>query len=416
GYPLLRVTMSDGGGHTRVSIAQQRHFARGRPTGPGGAVAAETRWPIPICLKFDAGRGREVRCELLDGAPSGEWDLPAAPCVRWLFPNAGQGGFYRAALPQPWLDALARHVGVDLSPEERIGLLDDQWALVESGDATAPDFLALVAGYRDERTRPVLEAIAGRLHGIRDRYVATDARERYQRFVQRTLGPAFAELGWDPAPGEDEERKIARDAVVGALGQVARATDVLAEASLRAAAYRADPNSLDPTLATTVVHLAAIHGDARLYDDYFARMKRAKVPEERDRFLYALAAFEDAALLARTLEAALGADVRKQDVGRVIGAVIRNPAGRARGWAFVRERFDSIHARASQRGMEGVIRALGAICDAESRREVADFFAAHPMEETRRALAETLEAIDLCIDVRAREEARIATWLAQERP
>lgn len=414
GFPLLRVSLREPTpGRTMVRVDQMRHFAR---QDKDKGTADGTIWRVPLCIKFDTGRGPQVQCELLDGQRA-EWELKtggASP--RYIFPNAGQGGYFRASLEPKWLETLGRALGTDLTPEERIGLLDDQWALVESGHLAMPDFLRILSGYRDEKTRPVLESVVEKLVVIRKRYVSKNARPHFERFVEATLGRAFADLSWDGPSGEDEERRLTRATVVGALGGVARAPDVLAEAERRAASFRSDAASVDPTLATTVVHLAAIRGDEQLYDDYFARMKAATVPEERERYLHALARFEQPRLIDRTLDASLGPDVRKQDSGRVVGGVLGAPEGQKPAWRFVQKHFDEIKERASQFGIERVVRALQWVCDAETRAEVATFFDKHPVEETKRALAETLQAIDLCIEVRAREEKRLASYLASWQP
>ena len=51
------------------------------------------------------------------------------------------------------------------------------------------------------------------------------------------------------------------------------------------------PGSVEPTLLAVLVKLAAIDGDAALYDRYLERSKAATDPEEQYRYLYALTAF-----------------------------------------------------------------------------------------------------------------------------
>ena len=57
-----------------------------------------------------------------------------------------------------------------------------------------------------------------------------------------------------------------------------------------------------PAVAGAIVTAAATHGDAKLFDALTAAAERAVSPDEHYRYLFALAAFQDPALIRRGLE------------------------------------------------------------------------------------------------------------------
>ncbi|HEY0840126.1 MAG TPA: hypothetical protein VGD74_08060, partial [Vulgatibacter sp.] len=58
-----------------------------------------------------------------------------------------------------------------------------------------------------------------------------------------------------------------------------------------------------------------------------------------------------------------------------------------------------------------LVEGLGAL-PLSKKREVESFFAAHPVEEARRALAQALEEMELRDELRRREGPRLARWLS----
>ena len=171
----------------------------------------------------------------------------------------------------------------------------------------------------------------GGLGTIAKDMVGDSQREDYRAWVRALLRPAAQELGWQPRPGEGVELPGVRATVLTTLGQVGRDPEVLAMARTLAHRYLADPLAIDPSLADTVVNLAALEGDAALYDDFLAATKTAKSPEEYYRFLFALARFSDPALLTRTLEYALTPNVRGQDFADVAECGYDQPGGHGPG-------------------------------------------------------------------------------------
>src|SRR4029453_4515236 len=114
--------------------------------------------------------------------------------------------------------------------------------------------------------------------------------------------------------------------LVSALGETARDPEAI-ETGRRMVLAHLDSkdDSIDPTLPNPIVRVAAIGGDASLYDRYLARSNQASDPEEHYRYLYALAGFSDPALVRRTMDFIVGPEVRNQDTAIFLARLFNNP-------------------------------------------------------------------------------------------
>lgn len=405
GHPLVTVERS---GRT-LRLSQARFFSD-----PAAADAGAARWPVPMVLRWGEADGtvREERFLLRDA--QAEHVLPGAGEVRWVFANAGATGFYRVAYDAEGLGALTAALDA-LRPAERIALLADEWALVRAGRRDVAPFLELCAAYRAEDDYAVLDELVARLAVIEHRLVSDADRPRFQRFVAGLLAPQLAATGWDAAPGEADRVRLRRAAAVRGLGLVARDPAAVTEAAARLDRWLAgDQAALEPNLHDAAVQLAARGGDAARFDAFRARFAKEADPAFRRRFLHALAAFEDPALAARGLALAFeGEAVPLQDLASYVGALLVNRAGREAAWGRLRRDWDALHPRLAGAPMllRRVVEAMGQLVERRHLDEAAAFLAAHPMEEARQAIAQTLERMRQDVELRERTQPAISGWL-----
>jgi aminopeptidase N/puromycin-sensitive aminopeptidase len=196
------------------------------------------------------------------------------------------------------------------------------------------------------------------------------------------------------------------------LGGIARDAQTLAKARELVAQELDRKGSIEPTLLGAVVELAAIQGDAALYDRYLARSKAAVDPEERYQFLYALTSFRDPALVRRTIDLVVSTDVRSQDVKLVLARILANGDNRELAWRLVKERWAEIQKKTGEFvGNTVIVGALGSFCDARSASDVETFFAAHKVPDAERTLRQSLETIRSCARFAQVQGPKLAEWL-----
>src|SRR5262249_24823452 len=130
-------------------------------------------------------------------------------------------------------------------------------------------------------------------------------------------------------------------------------------------------------------------------------------------YLYALGAFRDPALITRGLEVTATPQLRSQDAALYLAQFFANPDARSPALSFVTEHWAALQPKVAVFGGDTtLIHAMAGFCDAGARDRIKAFFAAHPLPAATRTLEQTIEQIDNCITLRARQTAAVADWLA----
>jgi len=409
GFPLVAARRAERDGQAFLVAEQERFFANPKVD---AAARLETR-PIPLVVRVRRASGKDPLVRTLLESSSAEIPLGPSEQVRWAYLNAGESSFVRALHDAGLLHALGQEFA-RLAPVERMGLVGHQWAGARAGTARLSDWLGLVARLGREREPEVLGAAAGGLSWIVDQLLpglGERAAERFRRWLAGIFSAELAALGWEPAKGEDEKRRQHRAVLLGLVGGLAEEPAVLEAVAARIGPYLKSRAKLEANLAGPVVELAARAGDARLFDAYLRAMKGARTPQERTRFELAIGSFRAPARSERALSLALSDAVPTQDVVPLLVRLLGNPAARERTWEFVRERWKELSARVSP-GLAGrLVSALPALQKPLYKRQVAAFFAAHPLPTAARALRQALERFDLDAELRERALPELRDYL-----
>ncbi len=406
GFPLVALSLEG----DALQLRQRRFAASPRRA----AAAGGGRWPVPWVGRVGAARSADTRLERrLLTKVSERVALGGAP--RFVYGNADEGGFFRPLHDEALLRTLAGDLGA-LSAVERMGLLGHQWAHVRAGQATIATFLDLAGAFGSETSPDVLQALRGPLAFVDEQIAPAagpDARDHLRAWIVERFRAQYDALGWDAAPGEEDDTRLRRAAVIGILGDVAEWRPVLAEAASRGQRYLADRASLEANLADVTVALYARTGDAACFDALLAAVPKAATPQERRRFLLALGEPRDRALVDRALALALTETVPTQDVAFLLGRLLANRAGRERAWSFVKRKWGALRRRMPPMLVTRLVEATPALQTAAYRRDVAAFLRAHPVPTARRALEQALERFDLNLELRKREGPHLSRWLAK---
>lgn len=405
GLPIISAKAQCSGATTTVTLKQTRYFS------DRSLLKDDSKelWKVPVCLKVPAKDGKsEQKCELLTGREQ-QFSFPG--CTSWVMANAGATGYYHSSYEGEAVRAMAGAMQSQLSPAERIQLISDEWASVRVNLAPIADFMVLSDDLKSEHNSVVMTQGTAVIRFIGDNLVPDADRESFRSWARQVFGPLTKELGWQPASGDSEDRKALRAAAFAADGYIGRDPAVLREAAKLAHDELQKPGTIDPSMADTVFELAAVTGDAQLYDQMVAAMPKAKSPEEYYRLGGALTDFTDPKLTERTLASSLTPAVRTQDAPFIIAATLRNPAARTQAWDFVRAHWTEIDKMMIGFSAGTVVGATGSFCDPRQRDEVKSFFAEHAVPAAERTLKQSLERIDYCIDIKDRQASQVASWL-----
>lgn len=400
GIPLVSVDAQCANGSTRVSAAQERYS----PTIAASVEATQqpTTWAIPVCFRMGGGAGSDdAVCELLD-EPREMFTLDK--CVPWISANLAGRGYYRTAYSAEDLLELA---AADLPAADTLALVTDETALLRTGIRDAATYLRAVESIASDVSSPaVLEAMASGLSYVREYFTTPQTRTAFAQWIRDELGPL------SESPESDARYRAARSALLGGVG---RDASLLRSAHDAVAGYLAAPYgeaTIDPTVLDVLVRLAAVAGDEKLYERYRQRSESARTPEERYRFLHALAAFTEPRLLRRTAEYALSPAVRTQDAALLLARVMDNPVGRVVAWPLVQSEWQALEGRfGAFGGTSRIVESLGAFCSADALEDIRTFFHSHPIPEARRTLEQTLEEIQRCARVAPKQAHQVEQLL-----
>ena len=351
GHPLVRCAVRETATGLSVDLTQERFFADPSAT-PTGQL-----WPVPLVIRYGTPDGsvKELR-HLLDGT-AGSVDLPGAT---WYFPNGGGAGFYRYALDDRSIALLSRHLA-KLTPEERLSLVDDQWALVRATQATTGQILALIAGLSGEDDLYVLRSLAEILAWLNHNALRSSTERAFRELVDATFRPQLERLGWENREDDTSDEREKRQLVIGVLGHTAAAADVRAEARRRIGGHLDGTARLQPDVAGPIASVAAIEGDGALYERYVARMQEAQKTDaqEEARFRGALTSFYDPALIGRYANAIFSDLIRDQDRSVLLRGMGSLKNAREAAFRSAAANWDTFVAKMDPSGKQRVVNAFG---------------------------------------------------------
>jgi aminopeptidase N len=398
--PLLGVKTSCAADTTQVTLTQAPISS---------SVPTSTTWQIPVCFKRSRARQVEpAACEILSEKSR---TLNLSGCSPWVFANANSLGYYRTSYEPKDLDALggALQQGA-LTPLEQTSLLEDQWALVRLNQQNIAGFLSLSNQVFNAQLSPSISTATERIDYISDHLIDPPERPAFERWVRDTLGPLAGKLGYAPGPQESDERRAIRSSALYTLGYAGRDSNVLREARRRVDMQLGNAGDIDPSLVGTYLDLAALNGDASLYDKYLDRIKRAGHGVQAE-YRQALPYFAEPALQKRTLEYATSSEIRTQDSPRLVAGLLTRPWSSHGAWEYVRQNWDSIQRSLGVfQGLPQIAGGTSSFCDQPTRNDVQQFFDAHRIRAIDLPVRQALETIDRCIRTKNQQQQNVSLF------
>ena len=379
----------------------------GRFIGTPGSSPAPQTWTLPVALK---GTDGQTKYELIDRP---ERTLKVEGCGA-TFANADSRGYYLTDYTADTVGQFAKNP-TRLTAAERISLLGDEWRMVRAGRHDIDLYLDLAAAMASDDTPVITETIAERLESIGDDIADATERGSYQAWIRAHFGPVLTKLGLPGPDNDGDDRQYRRGILLHLVGVVGNDPAVQATARELALRYIAESNSVPSTLVPKVLQVAAVGGDAALYQRYLDQMKTAGAqPERYYRYFNALSWFSDPALVKRTLEFAVSPDVRSQDASTILGSLLVHPWSSDQAWEFTKERWPALLKTLNMfQAIPDLVGSFGAFCSVSRANDVKAFLAKNSVPAAARAAQQAIERIDSCVALDMRQSKPFAVWLAR---
>ncbi len=390
GYPIVSVEPHPSG----LTLSQHR-FVYG--------TESEGLWSVPVMVRARLVDGSTAERRLLLTDTAATVDLGGG--VEWAVVNAGGHGYYRVRYGTDLLAAVARQALEVLEPIERYGLVDDTYAAVVAGDASAAEFIGLVTDLGSETDLHVWQRMIGGLKGLHT-IAEPDGRETLAVLIRDLATTALGVLGFEPQPGEPDLDRELRGVLFEAAG--GRGRDELVRARARELFETAVDSraAVEPNLAAAAVQVAAAAGDETDYERMLELYRSADTPQSELRYVQSLLLFEDPTLFKRTLEL-FAAEVRTQNAPYLLGAAMTHLDHGPMAWAFVRDRWDELTDRFPQNSISRMVGGIRGLHTRALAAEVEAFFSEHEVPQGALTVAQHLEKMWVNVRLREREGARI---------
>jgi len=400
GYPVITVDVNDAG----LTLSQRRFRYLAGDTDSG------QRWRIPIVLRAAVKRGYVERRLLLEGD---EATVALPTKADWIVVNSGGHGFYRVRYAGPLLKKLAGAVA-KIAPIERFNLLSDAFALVQAGLMPAVDHLDLTARFTGETDRNVWTALTTSLAYV-NRVIGDELRGGLAALVRQRLGEKVSLLGWEVQEDESELDRQLRGDLLRTIGTLGDDAEIQARAREVYARYREDGASVDANVLPAVIAILAAGGGEPEYTEFRERFKKARTPQEEQRYLYALAGFRSPELLGQTLEMTLNGEIRSQDAPYVIRSLLGSVYGRGLAWDFVKRTWQAMARQYPESAYTRMYEGIAGLVSAEWERDVRAFFADNKIDLGGRTLQQYLEQLRVAVAFQEREAESVAAYLSRQK-
>lgn len=396
GYPLLAVYEEK----KKLVIKQSRFYAH-----PKIKEMDSHAWPTPLLIEHNS---KKKNYGLLEKKQI-QLPLPTS----WIKLNPEETAFYRVQYGASLLHRLKSPITTKkLKAVDRLGLVRDAFALVESGKMPTTEVLDLALAYEQEHDYTVWVNLTSHLTTLESLLFGEKPYEEFQSYGRKLYKKISRHVGWTERKGERHTETFLRPLVLGAAGSFGDESVIMQAKKLFKEHLRG--KSISPNLRGIVYRLTAENGGEKEYEAFLKLFRAESLHEEKNRLMRALASFPNQKLINHSLKIALSSEVRYQDAPSFLAALWANPHGRELTWKFVQKNWQIIQKRYGHgHSLSRLLGQLAVFTDKKYIPEIKSFFKKHPAPNARRAIDQAIEQIEINHDWRTRDAKNIHTWLKE---
>ncbi len=279
GFPLIRITTQCVNGNRVISL-EQVPFSQRRDSA--------TLWSVPVGIRSTLSLS-DVKYALLDKL-SNNFDLTG--CGGTLQANAGNLGYFRVLYEPALFNDLQKDIE-KLPESDRLNLVTNTWALVESGHLPASSYFDLLERLHGDDSLAVwqsalgTEETTGALRLIDRLEQGRPGREAYQKYICSLFAPKFQKLGWEEKANENAETREYRAILIETLGFFGD-RDVIDESFKRFENYHENRPSTGANLWSAIIAIVGRYSSQTVNRELLSMVSNARRASERRMFLRAL--------------------------------------------------------------------------------------------------------------------------------
>lgn len=398
GFPVVKVKR-DGG---KVSLTQERftiHF----PNAPA------LQWKIPLTY-FLVGDAKP-QSRLMTGKID---NLPGVSSDRALKLNADGAGNYRVEYDETsWkllLDALPK-----LNVPDRVNLLGDAWALVQTNRAPLPLYLGLVEKLPSLSELAEREQIINTFDYINRLLIGSSAREKFQACARSILRPSFDQLGWEPKKDEAPRAASLRGSLIAALGDL-NDQEIVSGCHERFQKYLVDPPSLAPDLRASIFSVVGHYADEATWNKLRELGLATTSIEEKQNYYDALAGARDPKLAPKTLQISLTDELPTSRAIFLVGKVARCGEHPDLAWEFAKANMKALLAKTDALAANSYAPSLFTFFSEVSRVAELQAYAKINLPATSaKEVAKAVDEIEFRAEFKDRLASQLTAWIDNQK-
>lgn len=302
GFPVISVSSKQSGTKRILTLTQSKF------TADGNEPTEEYQWMVPITISTSQNPA-EIAVTTILNAKTMTVEVDNVNESDWIKVNPGTIGYYRTRYTPELLDQLIPAIkSQTLPPLDRLGLIDDLFALVQAGRAPTSEVLKLIEAYRNETNYTVWSSITNSLIKLQTLLSHTTVDKQFNAYGIRLYKPVADRLGWDCKAGESHLDTLLRSLVLNRLISCSCPTTI-EEAKKRFKLHASGHNLLPADLRSACYKAVMQNGDISTYEEMLRLYRATDLHEEKDRISRALGSFKDVEILKRVVDFALSVSI-----------------------------------------------------------------------------------------------------------
>lgn len=298
GFPVISASAEQVGTKRVLTLTQSKF------TADGVEPNEDYFWVVPITIST-ANAPTEIAVSKILDKKSMTIEIENVGEKDWVKINPGTIGYYRTRYTPQMLDLLIPAIkSQTLPPLDRLGLIDDLFALVQAGRAPTREVLKLIDAYRNETNYTVWSSITNSLIKLQTLLSYTTLDKQFNAYGIRLYKPVADRLGWECKPGESHLDTLLRSLVLNRLISYGCAP-AIEEAKKRFKLHASGQSLLPADLRSACYKAVMQNGDMSTYEEMLRLYRATDLHEEKDRISRALGSFKNVEILKRVVDFAL---------------------------------------------------------------------------------------------------------------
>lgn len=395
GFPLVRVDATG-------NVSQSRYQRLGRE------LSAQ-QWLVPLSVKYKHDGAIKQTFTLLD-KPTGTLDIPAD--AQWVLPDADATGYYRWNIDPAQFQRLVQDMNA-LTNREKIALLDNSEALLNAGELSLADYMAVLGKALADPHPLVLRPALDALSGIAEDFIDPSNAEAFSRFVDDALEGRLEQIGLEPGANESETIAQLRPTLVLVQGRYG-SDEALRKRIIEVAdKYLANADSVSSGLGAAALEIKARFGGRKEYEAYRKAYLGASSETMKSALLESMY-FSDPEVIRENLDWFTTDAVPAGDA--IYGIYLASDVLEDNSLVFqwLEKNLDRLVAK-SPPVRRPYFPALTAACDQQAMERLVAFY--EPRDELYKPyLAKSVESIENCLARKQREGAALEQFLERYTP